>query len=219
MQGENLNITNGEYFNKYFVSKFGAAAVPFCESAMDGDFISDIYSDRFVALRAKALGVTEEEYRSKMHVRDALAGGNYQKLCLWFGKDSFCQVNLLMLLAYLEDIKYSGEVKLNYIDDESFELLEADIEVKLGIYKKAYEEILIFKRKVDAVGVLSESAIELYFDYHSDDGKLKGLIRANLHKEKNELITLLLEVSKDYGLSDLQAMRLVNSEFNSAEKI
>ena len=210
MHGKMLNITNGEVFNAYFLLKFGGEAVPFCEAIMDGEVVQDIYSEQFIMLRAKSLNDTENGYRAKMYVYDALNSNDYQTICLWFGKDTFCQVNLLALLAYLEQIQYHGELKLNYIDDETFEITEADIDVQLGIYGKIYEDILISKCAPRDMGVLCTDAIDLYFDYHSEDGALVKLIRANADKEKIELIALLLEQSKDYGLSDVQAERLIN---------
>ena len=211
MQSKTLNITNGEYFNKYFISKFGGTSVPFCEAIMDGEVVANIYSEQFIALRARSLNVSETEYRTKMHVYNALNANDYERICLWFGKDTFCQVNLLMLLAYLEQIHYRGELKLSYIDDETFEVLASDMDVKLGLYGKIYEDILISKCMPCDVGALDARAIALYFDYHSDDGMLVNLVKANADKEKMELIILLLERSKDYGLSDLQAERLINS--------
>ena len=211
MQSKTLNITNGEYFNKYFISKFGGTSVPFCEAIMDGEVVTNIYSEQFIALRARSLNVSETEYRTKMHVYNALNANDYERICLWFGKDTFCQVNLLMLLAYLEQIHYRGELKLSYIDDETFEVLAADMDVKLGLYGKIYEDVLISKCMPSDVGALDARAIDLYFDYHSDDGMLVNLIKANADKEKMELIVLLLEQSKKYGLSDLQAERLINS--------
>ena len=177
---------------------------------MDGEVMMDIYSDRFVAMRSEVLNVTTDEYRAKMYVHNILQCNNYQKICMWFGKDTFCQVNLLMLLAYLEQIQYQGELKLNYIDDESFEVLEPDINVKLGVYSKIYRDVLILKSVPDDVGILCARAIERYFDYRSANGKLAKLVRANGHKEKPEIIRLLLEQSKDYGLSDVQAEKLIN---------
>ena len=206
-----LNITNGDYFNAYFISKFGGTAIPFCEVMMDGEVVTDIYSQQFIELRAKSLNITENEYKAKMYLHDTLNSNDYQSIGLWFGKDTFCQMNLLTILAYLEQIKYPGEVKLNYIDDETFDVLESDIDVKLGVYGKIYEEILISKNVPNDVGVLSARATDLFFDYRSENGKLAKLIRANAHKEKTELISLLLEQTKDYGLSDLQAERLINS--------
>ena len=211
MQKKTLNITNGDYFNEYFLTRFGGVAIPFCEAMMDGEASADIYSAEFIALRAVALNVTEDEYRAKMHVRDYLSSEEYQTICLWFGKDTFCQVNLLTLLAYLEQIAYVGEVKLNYIDDETFEVMESDIDVKLGAYSKIYEDVLISRKTPDDVGVLSVGAIDLFFDYRSEDGRLANLALANANKEKAELICLLLEESRDYGLSDLQAEKLIDS--------
>ena len=211
MYNKILNITNGEYFNEYFISKFGGIAVPFCEAMMDGDTVENIYSKQFIVLRAKSLNVSENEYKSKMYVYDALNNNSYSSICLWFGKDTFCQVNLLTLLAYLEQIEYRGEIKLNYIDDETFEVLNSDIEVKLGIYNKIYEDVLISKNVPYDTGVLVARAIDLFFDYRSKDGELAKLVKANTYKEKTELICLLLESSKDYGLSDLQAEKLINS--------
>ena len=49
-----LNITNGDSFNGYFLSKFGGEAVPFREVMMDGDSEEDIYSEEFVRLRSFA---------------------------------------------------------------------------------------------------------------------------------------------------------------------
>ena len=203
-----LNITNGDYFNNYFISKFGGEAVPFCEAMMDGDTVSDIYSDEFIELRSKELGVNSEKYKSKMHVQTSPLE-NYSELRLWFGKDTFCQTNLLTLLAYLEQIEFSGKVILNYIDDETFEVTEDNITVTLGTYKKLYEDILIAKKHPTDLGVLDTDAIKLYFDYLSDNGTLAKLVRENSDKDDLALICLLLENSKAYGLSDIQAEKLI----------
>lgn len=211
MQKKTLNITNGDCFNDYFITKFGGAAIPFCEAMMDGETTADIFSEEFVALRARSLNVSEAEYRGKMYVYDYLSSDDYQELRLWFGKDTFCQMNLLTLLAYLEQISYSGKVTLNYIDDETFEVTEANIDVQLGIYSRIYEDALVSRKATSDVGALCAAAIDLFFDYRSEDGKLMKLIRANATKEKPELIRLLLEESRDYGLSDLQAEGLINS--------
>ena len=72
MSNKILNITNGDYFNEYFISAFGRTAIPFCEAMMDGEAVTNIYSQQFVALRAGALNITETEYRAKMYVYNIL---------------------------------------------------------------------------------------------------------------------------------------------------
>ena len=218
MRNKFLNITNGEYFNQYLISKTGEESVPFCEAIMDGEVVPNIYSEQFISLRAKALNVNEDEYRVKMYAYNVIQNNEYETICLWFGKDAFCQVNLLTLLAYLEQIQYRGGIKLNYIDDETFDVLESNIDVELGIYGKIYEDILISKYMPDNIGILSARAIELYFDYHSESGVLANLIRANSNKPTIELIAILLENSKEYGLSDLQAEKLIKKFSNLQNK-
>lgn len=211
MQNKILNITNGEYFNNYLISKSKEPSVPFCEAIMDGDVSIDIYSKEFINLRTKALNVTKNEYKAKMYVYNALQCNKYQTICLWFGKDTFCQVNLLTVLAYLEQIQYSGELILNYIDDETFELVESNIEVKLGNYRNIYKDIFISKILPKNLGILYKKAIDLYFDYNSKNGALAKLVKDNLGKNKDDLICILLKNSKEYGLSDIQAEKLINS--------
>ena len=201
-----LNITNGDVFNEYLLSKIGGEAVPFREAMMDGDVALEVYSDEFIEARSKEHRVSREEYESKMLTNDVY---EYSKLNLWFGKDTFCQVNLLTLLAYLEQTQYGGEIALNYIDDETFEVLEADVKIELSEYVKLYNEILINKRKPKDIGVLDLNAIELYFDYHSSEGALAKIVRENSEREDVEIIRILLEKSKKYGLSDVQAAKLI----------
>ena len=206
-----LNITNGDCFNGYFISRFGGVAVPFCEAVIDGDVVEDIYSDDFVALRGKCLNVSMGEYRSKMHAYDALNNGAYTSVSLWFGKDTFCQVNLVTLLAYLEQIQFKGDVKLNYIDDRTFKTIEADIAVKLGGYKDLYRQILIEKRMPCDVGVLSKKAIELYFDYRNKNGRLATMVKNNIEKSKEDLLTMLKSEAEDYGLTISQLQKIIST--------
>ena len=206
MTNKILNITNGDVFNRYLLSKIGGEVVPFREAMMDGDTVLNVYSDEFIEARSKEHRVSREEYESKMLTNDVC---EYSKLNLWFGKDTFCQANLLTLLAYLEQIQYSGEIALNYIDDETFEVIEADVKVEISGYANLYNEILIKKSKSKDVGVLVYRAFELYFEYHSYDGALAKIVRENSTMQDGDLICLLLKKSKEYGLSDIQAAKLI----------
>lgn len=205
-----LHITNGDAFNEHLQTKVCEIALPFREAMMDGEAITPVFSDAFIRLRAASLDVSEEEYRSKAVVFNILENNahRYEALCLWFGRDTFCQMNLLTLLAYLEEIAYHGHVVLNVIDDESFSILET-VEVALGEYLTLYENLLISKRPMRAVGVISQEAVNLYFDYISDNGNLACLVRKNEGKDELSLVMLLLDASVAYGLSDLQAKKLI----------
>lgn len=214
MNKKTLNITNGDYFNNYLIREIGEDSVAFREVMMDGAGVSDIFSEEFIQLRAAELGVDLERYRENMTILDALNKDAYSELILWFGKDTFCQTNLLTLLAYLEQISYSGKVILNYIDDESFVTIEKDIDVELGLYHGLYEEIFVLKRMPQEFGVLYPHAFKLYFDYCLAYGTLADTVRKNADKTDADIVRILLENSKEYGLSDIQAEKLIKKYKN-----
>ena len=84
----------------------------------------------------------------------------------------------------------------------------------LGAYNKLYQDILIAKKRPTELGVLNAEAIDLFFDYHSADGALARLVRENSDKDVMTLVCLLLEKSSAYGLSDLQAEKLIKKYRN-----
>ena len=203
-----LNVTNGDYFDQYFRTVSQETSIPFREAMMTGSAISPIFSDDFIALRAAELQTTVSHYRNQITpLLQAIKQSN--RLHLWFGEDSFCQLNLLTLLAYLEQECYGGSIRLTLIDDTDFSIRRADIPVTTGIYTKLYEAILVSHQPIQAKGVMSRDAIDLYFDYLSPNGRLAQIVKANAHETEIQLLSRLIEASAAYGLSDLQAMELI----------
>ena len=210
-----LHITNGEFLKKHLLNKFNINSIPFNEAMMSGNTINTIFSDEFINFRSKQLNVSSDTYYSKIKdiilLKDKV--NEYDIIYLYFGLDTFCQINLLTLLAYLEQINYKNKLVLNIVDDYTNEIITKDINIQLNGYINLYNEILIKRNKVNSLKVINEYAIELYFDYLSSDGMLAKLIKENRNKSKEELVILLLANSKDYGLSDLQAIDLINKYY------
>ena len=213
-----LNITNGDYFNRYFLknynTEYAGDAIPFREAMIQGDTEKEVLSNAFISTRAKVLNVDEKFY--KENAKDILDFCNrhnaYREIRLWFGRDSFCQLNLLTLLALLEKIHYKGKISLYIIDDESFDVVEKNIPVTLGVYQDLYTKILIERIPAPTIlqfGVIFKRAIELYYDYLSNDGNLAKYILENKEKDETTLIKELLLQTKEYGLSDLNIIELI----------
>ena len=210
--GKTLNITNGDMLNKFLLSTNAGEFLPFNEVMMQGIAINDIFSDEFIALRADELNTTIDIYKEKMMLIDVLQSTyeDYDEIILWFGQDTFCQMNLLTLLAFLEQIKYSGMVALNIIDDYSFKIIEENISVSLGIYFDLYNDILVNRSSVLAKGVITQRAIDLFFDYHSSEGFLATIVKSSPDLDKDLLLEKLIQYSNDYGISDIQAKLLIS---------
>lgn len=207
-----LNITNGDYFNNYFKDNIDAYALPFREAMMQGCATKKIFSKEFISARAISLGVQENEYLKNcadllLAIKDLKDEG---QIDLWFGADTFCQLNLLTLLAYLEQVSFKGKVFLHTIDDETFEIIGKKTQVKLGVYNQIYNDVILNKRTPKDYGALSKRGVDLYFDYLSTSGFLAKIVKDNANLTKKEIVIKLLLSSKDYGLSDVLAGELID---------
>jgi hypothetical protein len=211
---KNLNkitITNGDYFNNYWFEKTNEICIPFRESMMSGNTVDDVFSKDFITVRCDYHKISQAKYLNNLKDVISLRSkiNEIEEIKLFFGEDTFCQINLLTFLAYLEQINFSGKVVLNLIDDYSMQLIKRDIPVKLGIYKGVYKSVLIDKILPSTIEVLNNFSLNLYFDYLSSDGKLAKIVKQSPSKSDYELLVELLEQSKEYGLSDVQAKELI----------
>lgn len=203
-----LYITNGDAFNAHLQKEKGVIAIPFREAMMAGEVPdTPIFSNSFIRIRASHHGVRETEYRTKTVAPLSKVGSN--SLTLYFGRDTFCQMNLLTLLAYLEEMGSKAEIALNIIDDETFSVLKENIPVALGGYRDIYKTVLIKHEMPTHFGVIDERSVSLFFDYLSAEGFLAQTVRKHSEESEIALITRLLTVSADYGLSDTMAKDLI----------
>ncbi|RDY27710.1 hypothetical protein CHL78_008285 [Romboutsia weinsteinii] len=205
------NITNGEYFNQYFEDTYQEKGIPFNEAIMVGNSTTDIFSDNFCIKRAYELKVSVEEYYQKLHsffelIKDLKS---HEEIVLWFGTDTFCQLNLLTILSFLETQKYEGSVFTVIINDESCDIVREKTSASLIGYKELYDNTILHKKLSQFDDTIMNQAISLYFDYLSDCGKLAMIVKNNSSLSENELIKKLLLESKEYGISDLQAYALI----------
>lgn len=205
------NIKNGEVFNQYFERTFYTKGIPFNEAIMVGNSTSHVFSNEFCINRASQLNASIEEYYKKLNaffkfIREL---EQYEEIILWFGSDTFCQLNLLTILCFLETRKYKGNVFTVIIDDESFNIIRGKTPITLVSYQELYEKILLNKEYVKCNDSIMDKAISLYFYYLSDKGKLAMIIKNNNTLSENQLIEKLLLEGMDYGISDLQAYHLI----------
>lgn len=205
-----LHITSGEYFNATLKTKYGKIGVPFNEAMMTGNAHEELFSSDFVCLRAKTHGVSETLYQEKLEpFLNALQKPDWDEIVLWFGKDVFCQMNALTVLAYLEIKGYQGSVFMQYIDDETSEKLGEKTPISLTGKHQLFKQVLVEKAREKSENPVLQNAIDLYFDYLSDDGFLAKTTKENIALPKCELVEKLLSCSKEYGLSDVQALALI----------
>lgn len=136
-QANILHVLNGFHMLKRFkdnnLIKENQTYVPFNEAMCWGEADTKIFSDSFIEKRVKSLKTTEVEYRRiVLESLKPLFKEKFDSIVLWFGDDMFCQINLITILAYLEQSGYKGDVLfcmvLERIDDILPDAFKIDVE-------------------------------------------------------------------------------------------
>lgn len=205
------NITNGEYFNAHFEKEYSKEGIPFNESMMDGNVTEAVFDDAFVENRSNVHKVDKGEYLEKMRKFSNFikSPNDYDEIVLWFGDDTFCQINMLCVLAMLEKAGYNGKIFSVIINDTDLSEIKEKSPVIDDRYGELYDEILINKRYAECRDPLMRRAVRLYFDYLDENGRLATFIREHGELTEYDLTVGLLTAGEDYGLSDIQAAELI----------
>src|SRR5690625_257012 len=89
----------------------------------------------------------------------------YESIVLWFGPDMCCQMKVLTILAYLDQINFQGELILHIINEVTYEVEE--VEFIREQYKIIYEKVLLEKILPSAQLMPTLlRGIKLYLHYH-----------------------------------------------------
>lgn len=216
MKTNTLNIVNGQVMYNFFKEKDFLKEeniVSFNEAMCYGRTSSSIFSAEFVETRSKVHNVSLDQYRNiTINALQPLLSKNFDKLVLWFDEDMFCQMNILTILAWLDQIDYHHSVTLMLVDDEFNPIHTHTIQPK-G-YKEIYKQVLIEKQIPDRTLPHSlQKGIQLYVKYLNHDSDLMMYIRKHRDLPEKELLLLLLTNFKEYGLGDTQYIEIIKSEY------
>ncbi|MES5266844.1 AraC family transcriptional regulator [Priestia megaterium] len=209
-----LNILNGQVMYEVFQTNkfFGKGEyIPFNEAMCSHETSVAIFSDEFIRLRALGHKVSIQEYKNlTMTPLKPLFEKEYKCIVLWFGDDMFCQINMLTVLAYLEQVAYKGKVFFNMVNEMTYEI--ETTEIFLSSYKKVYQQVLIDHQFPNIKVIPSMfQGIRLYMKYIKADNEIITYIRENKDQSQNELLGNLLQSFPQYGLGDVQYLKIIET--------
>lgn len=209
-----VNILNGTEMYKDFKEKQFLepnSMIPFNEAMCYGETCDDIFSDEFIELRANVHHVTTAQYAEiTIKPLEPLLKGNVDRIALWFDEDMFCQINLLTILAWLDQTDYKGSIDLHLVDDQFHPVIDYSLQAE-G-YEPLYKQVMIQKtipQKVHPSPL--KKGIDLYLSYLKKDSDLMMYIQKHQDVQVEELVSLLIENFKEYGLGDTQYFEIVNT--------
>ncbi|AZN43330.1 helix-turn-helix transcriptional regulator [Paenibacillus albus] len=211
---EILNILNGqmmyeEFYKHQLMEK--SDYVPFNEAMCSNATTVAIFSDEFKAIRAAGHQVSLQDYeRITMTPLKPLLQHNYKCIVLWFGDDMFCQMNLLTLLAFLEQEGYEGKVFYHMVKEATYDVEETDL-LPEG-YNEIYQQVLIHHRLPEAkLMPVMYQGIRLYLESLKEDNEITAYISKHLDKPQSELLQQLFHLFPHYGLGDLQYIKIIEA--------
>ena len=213
-----LNITNGECFNNYIKEKLDGLFVPFNETMITGHTTLNIFDDEFINVRSAFHNITKEEYIKKLNnIHDQNFVKYFTEIILWFGHDTFCQINLLTLLAYFNQINYPGNVYLIIIDDYTNEIIKQKEQISFINMKHIYNTVITKKKYIETNNDLLNNAIKSYLDFTFGKDETSTYIKNNLKQDHDTLLKNCLFLSVKQGLSDIIISKLINDYTNSTK--
>ncbi|SDX06149.1 helix-turn-helix transcriptional regulator [Paenibacillus sp. CF384] len=209
-----LNILNGqmmyeEFYHHQLMEK--SDYVPFNEAMCSNDTSATLFSDEFIQIRASGHQVSLQEYEKiTLTPLKPLFENNYKCIVLWFGDDMFCQINLLTVVAYLEQVGYEGKVYFHMVKEATYEVEET--EIQLGGYGEIYQQVLMQHRLPDAkLMPVMYQGILLYLEYLKEDNEITAFIKKHISKPQHELLQQLFHLFPHYGLGDLQYIKIIEA--------
>ena len=209
-----LNILNGQVMYEVFQTNKlleKGEYIPFNEAMCSHETSVAIFSDEFINLRALGHKVSIQEYKNlTMTPLKPLFEKEYKCIVLWFGDDMFCQINMLTVLAYLEQVAYKGKVFFNMVNEMTYEI--ETTEIFLSSYKKVYQQVLIDHQfpNIKVIPSMFEG-IRLYMEYIKADNEIITYIRKNEDQSQNELLENLFQSFPQYGLGDVQYLKIIET--------
>lgn len=207
-----LNILNGQHMYEEFKAKklMGKSDyAPFNEAMCVNAATYPLFDEQFIRVRALGHGVTVDAYKEK--VIDPLNGlfnSDYRYIVLWFGEDVFCQMNLITVLAYLEEVRYKGRVYLNNFREDEQQVNQ--MELTLGNFRMIFWNVLIKKEKpsTELLPVMSQ-AIDLYLMMQSENNEVVNYIKQHPEMSEQQLLKELFQLFSTLGYGDTQYLEII----------
>lgn len=175
------------------------SVVAFNEAIVVGEVVAPIFSASFNAVRARTHNVSRSFYESyTVNPLIEFLNCSFEVLVLIFDTDLFCQMNVLTLLSYLEQIQEQRQIILVTLGDEySIE------EITHSHYLHIFESVMIAKTY--------DVRYAKYFELQQDENEIASFIKAHLHLSEVELLIRLFDNFESYGLGDSQYLKMIQN--------
>ncbi|QHW34769.1 AraC family transcriptional regulator [Paenibacillus rhizovicinus] len=188
---------------------------PFNEAMCANETCDAIFSDAFIRLRAAGHGVSMQDYdQMTIQPMKPLFEGKHDCIVLWFGDDMFCQMNMLTVLAYLQQTNYKGSLIFHQVNEQTGEIAVTDL--PSDDYDLLYRQVLVQHASPATPSLpILRKGIELYLEYKKPENEITAFIKDNEKLSHNALMKCLFRRFPHYGLGDTQYVAIMEAIIQS----
>ncbi|HAX71987.1 MAG TPA: hypothetical protein DCY20_00530 [Firmicutes bacterium] len=225
-------IVNGECLKDYFLSQQVVYddVLSVNELFVEGPLQSEIFSRAFMNERKHYLHETYEIPLSLIDEKSsdllAITSLGAQPITLWFDEDVFCQINLLVVLAYFSQRQIINQLTVKLIPQQFYHVISVDDEQIMSVHdiniaqadmiyqdvlvNKQYEKLLTYNeielfRQLPAL----KEALRWYIKLQQMNNELVDYIEAQDTMNEEVLVKILLSDYSNLGLTDMQYRKLI----------
>lgn len=202
-----LHIASGQCVADDLIAKGVKNVYAFNEAMCEGFPKENIFSNEFCEERAVAYNTSLENYHN---VSKKLCLTDVQRVELYFDYDMFCCVNAITLLAYLEQVAFSGEIIFHLVKQDGTANIIKTFPVSCDGYKQIYLNVLVLQKETSTNNDIFNKGIELYLKYKQPHNEITEFITARADMQRKELCILLLKTFADYGVGDISFYNLID---------
>lgn len=209
-----INITNGEAFNVFMKSKCEETFIPFNEAMIDGTPRYPLFEPEFIAERCSTHQVTMENYLevAKEFLMFCQNIEQYDSITLWFGHDTFCQMNQLAVLAYLEQRAYKGQIDSVIIDDETRRIVQDKTTIQIGKFIEIYKALFEDGKVIKSGNLYLDNGMREYVELKDDSNTIISYIRNNGDSlDRKTMFENIWAMTRKYGLGDTQVKKMIET--------
>src|SRR5699024_6282080 len=134
---------------------------------------------------------------------------NVSSVVLWFGEDVFCQINVLTLLAWLEESNFSGDVYVNSFEEGVFRVTTHKIQ--LGNFQEMYTNVLLNHEEPTTVAFpVLQRGVEEFLQVQHGFHPIISYIKEHREMSDREMVIQLLKGFPSLGYGDVQYKELMD---------
>jgi len=182
----------------------------FLELITEGKVSSDIFSHSFVKKRSESLKTTIKAYEKEIiKPLKPLFQHKYKKLNIWITAGMNPGLNLLLLLAYLDQIQDHNMITI-YLYDEKMRNIK-NYTISAEGYYAIYQTVLLKHQKPREITISPiQQAITYFLEYIKESNPMKQFIQDNLSLEPQMLYIKFMGKFNAYHLTDQQFIQLLH---------